>query len=104
MTGGRRWRQNHHPSSGGCVAFVDGSDWCRLVARLANVLEKTFPFSLGLAFDRHVTADSDHASRLLIDRIGKIADAHVGMVDKAGWEQEIQLLLTGKSRPTRSRP
>jgi thiol-disulfide isomerase/thioredoxin len=30
---------------------------------------------------------------LLIDRQGRIADAHAGMVDKDVWEQEIQLLL-----------
>jgi peroxiredoxin len=30
---------------------------------------------------------------LLIDRQGRIADAHVGMVDKDGWEQEIRQLL-----------
>ena len=30
---------------------------------------------------------------LLIDRRGRIADAHVGMVDKDGWEQEIRQLL-----------
>lgn len=30
---------------------------------------------------------------LLIDREGKIADLHVGMVDKATFEREIQILL-----------
>jgi cytochrome c biogenesis protein CcmG/thiol:disulfide interchange protein DsbE len=35
---------------------------------------------------------------LLIDRTGKIADAHVGMVDKDGWEQEIQQLLSERDR------
>ena len=30
---------------------------------------------------------------LLIDREGKIADLHVGMVDKAAFEREIQILL-----------
>jgi peroxiredoxin len=30
---------------------------------------------------------------LLIDRQGRIAHAHVGMVDKDGWEKEIQQLL-----------
>jgi cytochrome c biogenesis protein CcmG/thiol:disulfide interchange protein DsbE len=35
---------------------------------------------------------------LLIDRAGKIADIHVGMVDKDGWEQEIQQLLTERRR------
>src|ERR1700689_2474115 len=30
---------------------------------------------------------------LLIDRNGKIADLHAGIVDKAGWEREIQVLL-----------
>ncbi len=36
---------------------------------------------------------------LLIDRDGKIADAHAGLVDKAAWEREIQMLL-GKSELT----
>ena len=30
---------------------------------------------------------------LLIDRKGRIADAHVGMVTKSAWEQELQALL-----------
>jgi peroxiredoxin len=30
---------------------------------------------------------------LLIDRAGRIADAHVGVVDKEAWEEEIQTLL-----------
>lgn len=30
---------------------------------------------------------------VLVDREGKIADSHSGVVDKAGWEQEIQKLL-----------
>lgn len=34
---------------------------------------------------------------LLIDRDGKIADAHVGMVDKAAWEGQIKTLLRDKS-------
>lgn len=33
---------------------------------------------------------------LLIDREGKIADAHIGMVVKDTWEKEIQLLLMEK--------
>lgn len=33
---------------------------------------------------------------LLIDRTGKIADSHAGVVDKAAWEQEIQELLAEK--------
>ena len=33
---------------------------------------------------------------LLIDREGKIADAHIGMVVKDTWEKEIQLLLKEK--------
>jgi hypothetical protein len=35
---------------------------------------------------------------LLIDRQGKIAEAHVGMVDKDAWEQEIQQLLNERKR------
>jgi hypothetical protein len=35
---------------------------------------------------------------LLIDRQGKIADVHVGMVDKDVWEQEIQQLLKERMR------
>jgi peroxiredoxin len=31
---------------------------------------------------------------LLIDRHGRIADTHIGMVEKAMWEQEIRALLT----------
>jgi len=34
---------------------------------------------------------------LLIDREGRIADAHAGMVDKDGWEQEVREVL--KERP-----
>jgi peroxiredoxin len=30
---------------------------------------------------------------LLIDRKGRIADAHVGMVDKSAWEHQLQALL-----------
>lgn len=36
---------------------------------------------------------------LLIDRNGKIADSHTGVVDKAAWEQEIQDLLS-EGQPT----
>jgi hypothetical protein len=36
---------------------------------------------------------------LLIDREGKIADAHVGMVVKDTWEKEIRLLL--KEEPSK---
>lgn len=36
---------------------------------------------------------------LLIDRNGKIADSHTGVVDKAAWEQEIQELLS-EGQPT----
>jgi peroxiredoxin len=35
---------------------------------------------------------------LLIDRQGRIADAHVGMVDKGGWEKEIQGLLKERAQ------
>jgi cytochrome c biogenesis protein CcmG/thiol:disulfide interchange protein DsbE len=33
---------------------------------------------------------------LLIDRHGRIADAHTGIVDRAAWEQEIKALLREK--------
>jgi cytochrome c biogenesis protein CcmG/thiol:disulfide interchange protein DsbE len=36
---------------------------------------------------------SSMPATLLIDRDGKIADLHVGMVDKAAFENEIQTLL-----------
>ena len=35
---------------------------------------------------------------LLIDRNGKIADAHMGMVDKDAWETEIRQLLQEKGK------
>jgi peroxiredoxin len=35
---------------------------------------------------------------LLIDRKGKIADSHLGMVDKGTWEKEIQQLLQEKAK------
>jgi cytochrome c biogenesis protein CcmG/thiol:disulfide interchange protein DsbE len=35
---------------------------------------------------------------LLIDRRGRIADAHVGMVVKDAWEKEIRKLLQEKSK------
>jgi hypothetical protein len=35
---------------------------------------------------------------LLIDRSGKIADAHMGMVVKDDWEREIRQLLTETSQ------
>jgi thiol-disulfide isomerase/thioredoxin len=38
---------------------------------------------------------------LLIDRNGKIADAHTGMVDKDAWEREIRQLLQEKGTPQR---
>jgi peroxiredoxin len=37
---------------------------------------------------------------LLIDREGKIADAHVGMVDKAAFETEVQTLLKEAPKKT----
>ncbi len=49
-----------------------------------------------------VTGDKDIAERyrvnsmpvtLLIDRNGRIADTHVGVVDKVAWEKQIQTLL-----------
>jgi cytochrome c biogenesis protein CcmG/thiol:disulfide interchange protein DsbE len=36
---------------------------------------------------------------VLIDRDGKIADLHSGVVDKGGWEREIQQLLGETSKP-----
>lgn len=39
---------------------------------------------------------SDMPLTLLVDRRGKIADSHAGVVDKAAWEQEIQELLAEK--------
>jgi peroxiredoxin len=36
---------------------------------------------------------------VLIDRDGKIADLHSGVVDKGGWEREIQQLLGEASKP-----
>jgi len=51
---------------------------------------------------RIVVGDADFAKAygvtsmpmtLLIDRKGRIADAHVGMVVKSAWEQEILALL-----------
>jgi cytochrome c biogenesis protein CcmG/thiol:disulfide interchange protein DsbE len=36
---------------------------------------------------------------VLIDRDGKIADSHSGVVDKSGWEREIQQLLGESSKP-----
>ncbi|HMF90647.1 MAG TPA: TlpA disulfide reductase family protein [Candidatus Angelobacter sp.] len=36
---------------------------------------------------------------VLIDRDGKIADTHSGVVDKGGWEREIQQLLGESSKP-----
>jgi len=36
---------------------------------------------------------------VLIDREGKIADLHSGVVDKSGWEREIQQLLGESSKP-----
>jgi peroxiredoxin len=38
---------------------------------------------------------------LLIDREGKIADLHVGMVDKNAFEREIQILLKEPAKDTR---
>ena len=35
---------------------------------------------------------------VLIDRSGKIADTHVGVVDKDTWEQEIRQLLSERAR------
>ena len=37
---------------------------------------------------------------LLIDREGKIANLHVGMVDKAAFKHEIQILLNEKPPKT----
>lgn len=39
---------------------------------------------------------NDMPLTLLIDRNGKIADSHAGVVDKVAWEQEIQELLAQK--------
>jgi cytochrome c biogenesis protein CcmG/thiol:disulfide interchange protein DsbE len=39
---------------------------------------------------------------LLIDRDGKIADLHAGLVDKAGWEREIQVVVR-ESGPKKNR-
>jgi hypothetical protein len=35
---------------------------------------------------------------LLIDRQGRVAEWHVGVVDKHEWERQIQLLLKEKAR------
>jgi hypothetical protein len=35
---------------------------------------------------------------MLIDRQGRIADTHVGMVEKDSWEQEIRQLLWERKR------
>ena len=39
---------------------------------------------------------------LLIDRNGKVADVHPGMVDKAAFEREIQTLLKETAKKTSS--
>ena len=35
---------------------------------------------------------------LLVDRNGKIADTHLGMVDKGAWEEEIRTLVQERGR------
>lgn len=64
------------------------------------------PFLAGKRMNYEVVIGSDELGQkfglnnmpltLLIDRNGKIADSHAGVVDKAAWEQEIQELLAEK--------
>lgn len=52
----------------------------------------------GLAARFGVTAERGLPVTFLIDRAGKIADAHVGMVNKDAFEKEIQTLLNEPSK------
>jgi len=46
-------------------------------------------------------ADKGMPVSVLIDRDGRIADLHPGMVDKAAFEHEIQILLKEPAKATR---
>ena len=68
--------------------------------------EKVKPYVAQHPFNYPIVAgDADFAKRfgisalpvtLLIDRDGRIADAHTGMVDKDKWEAEVRALLAEK--------
>ena len=61
---------------------------------------KTHPISYPIVLGNPNLVEPYHITNmpvtLLIDRDGHIADAHVGMVVKDAWEQEIQQLLADK--------
>jgi cytochrome c biogenesis protein CcmG/thiol:disulfide interchange protein DsbE len=74
---------------------MDDDGW-KLVRPYLREHPISYPVVLGdaeLAALYHVTA---MPMTLLIDRSGRIADAHVGMVDKNAWEHEIRQLLLEK--------
>lgn len=94
--------QNRYEKDGLFVVglSVDEGGW-KSVKPFLNEQKVTYTVVLGdwdLAARFGVAADRGLPVTFLIDRAGKIADAHVGMVNKDAFEREIQTLLNEPSK------
>ena len=95
--------QNRYRKDGLFVAglSVDEDGWKSVKSFLTEQKVTYISVVLGdwdLAARFGVTAERGLPVTFLIDRSGKIADAHVGMVNKDAFEREIQTLLNGPSK------
>jgi peroxiredoxin len=76
---------------------MDDDGW----ARVTPYLEEhpiTYPVVVGDSNTAALAGITSLPVTILIDREGRIADWHVGMVDKTAWENEIRTLLREKRR------
>jgi peroxiredoxin len=71
---------------------LDDEGW-KLVRPYVESHPFNYPVVVGDADFAKVYGVTSLPVTLLIDRNGKIADTHVGMVDKAAWEEEIRTLI-----------
>jgi len=71
---------------------MDDEGW-QIVAPYLKKKPITYPIVVGDANVAQTYHVESLPVTLLIDRHGRIADAHVGMVEKSAWEREIQALL-----------
>jgi peroxiredoxin len=71
---------------------LDDEGW-KLVRPYMDAHPFNYPVVVGDADFAKVYGVTSLPVTLLIDRNGKIADTHVGMVDKEAWEEEIRTLI-----------
>jgi hypothetical protein len=83
---------------------MDDEGWAKVRPYLAEH-PISYPVVIGnLELLQHTfNLDPSLPVTLLIDRDGKVAESHVGMVDKASFERDIRRLLQEKPAKRRSR-